>query len=39
MDFRRLFKHASVDAIDLLSKMLVFDPKKRITVDEALAHP
>jgi mitogen-activated protein kinase 1/3 len=26
------------DAIDLLSKMLMFDPKKRITVSEALQH-
>ncbi|KAI4376147.1 hypothetical protein MLD38_013938 [Melastoma candidum] len=26
-------------AIDLLEKMLVFDPSKRITVDEALCHP
>ena len=25
-------------AIDLLEKMLVFDPKKRITASEALAH-
>ena len=27
------------EAIDLLGKMLVFDPNKRITLDEALAHP
>lgn len=26
-------------AIDLLEKMLVLDPEKRITVNEALAHP
>eukprot|EP00877_Chromochloris_zofingiensis_P006799 jgi/Chrzof1/2372/Cz11g12200.t1_MAPK4 len=26
-------------ALDLLSRMLVFNPYKRITVDEALAHP
>ncbi|KAJ2414325.1 MAPK protein hog1 [Coemansia sp. RSA 2524] len=26
-------------AIDLLEKMLVFDPRKRITATEALAHP
>mmetsp|Transcript_2019 Transcript_2019/g.2899 ORF Transcript_2019/g.2899 Transcript_2019/m.2899 type:complete len:409 (+) Transcript_2019:1675-2901(+) len=33
------FQHASEDAVDLLSKMLVFDPLKRIHVDEALSHP
>ncbi len=26
-------------ALDLLEKMLAFNPKKRITVTEALAHP
>lgn len=26
-------------AVDLLEKMLAFDPNKRITVDEALCHP
>jgi len=26
-------------AIDLLKKMLTFDPTKRITVEEALNHP
>lgn len=26
-------------AIDLLNKLLEFDPSKRITVEEALAHP
>ncbi|CAN0310850.1 unnamed protein product, partial [Discosporangium mesarthrocarpum] len=26
-------------ALDLLSKMLVFNPAKRITVGEALEHP
>ena len=25
-------------AVDLIKKMLTFDPKKRITVDEALKH-
>lgn len=26
-------------AIDLIKKLLTVDPKKRITVDEALQHP
>lgn len=34
-----LFKDASPDAIDLLSKLLKFDQNKRITVEDALAHP
>jgi len=37
--FAALFPHASADAIDFLTKTLTFDPKKRITVDEALEHP
>eukprot|EP00252_Welwitschia_mirabilis_P022696 TRINITY_DN6222_c0_g3_i1.p1 TRINITY_DN6222_c0_g3~~TRINITY_DN6222_c0_g3_i1.p1 ORF type:complete len:378 (+),score=57.65 TRINITY_DN6222_c0_g3_i1:500-1633(+) len=34
-------KYPNIDpvAIDLAEKMLVFDPTKRITVDEALRHP
>jgi serine/threonine protein kinase len=38
-DFNKLFSFASNDAIDLLKKLLTFDPEKRITVTEALAHP
>lgn len=38
-DFNTIFKGANPDAIDLMKKMLTFDPIKRITVDEALAHP
>lgn len=34
-----LFPNASELLRDLLEKMLVFDPKKRITVEEALQHP
>ena len=38
-DFRRMFRGASEDAIDLVNRMLQFDPRKRITVAEALEHP
>ncbi|KAF0755056.1 hypothetical protein AaE_005094 [Aphanomyces astaci] len=37
--FRTLFPTASPDAIDLLEKLLQFDPHTRCSVDEALAHP
>lgn len=33
------FRNASPLALDLLSKMLVFNPEKRISVEEALTHP
>ncbi|KAF7713169.1 Mitogen-activated protein kinase Tmk3-like protein [Penicillium ucsense] len=33
------FRNADADAVDLLERMLVFDPRKRIRADEALAHP
>ncbi|XP_062224078.1 mitogen-activated protein kinase 3 [Phragmites australis] len=34
-----LYPHAHPLAIDLLQKMLIFDPTKRISVTEALEHP
>lgn len=34
-----LFPNANPKAIDLMKKLFVFDPKKRMTVDEALKHP
>mmetsp|Transcript_8478 Transcript_8478/g.12716 ORF Transcript_8478/g.12716 Transcript_8478/m.12716 type:complete len:382 (-) Transcript_8478:253-1398(-) len=37
--FEKLFPNATPVALDLLSKMLTFSPKKRITVEEALKHP
>jgi serine/threonine protein kinase len=37
--FALQFPTMSPGAIDLLQRMLVFDPSKRITVDEALHHP
>uniref|UniRef100_A0A7S3MV57 mitogen-activated protein kinase n=1 Tax=Strombidium inclinatum TaxID=197538 RepID=A0A7S3MV57_9SPIT len=36
--FEELFKGANPDAIDLLKKMLTYDPEDRITVEEALKH-
>ncbi|KAK5775077.1 hypothetical protein PVK06_042944 [Gossypium arboreum] len=35
----RLYPQADPLAIDLLQRMLIFDPSKRITVTEALQHP
>lgn len=36
---RFVFLYAASQARDLLSKMLIIDPAKRISVDEALQHP
>lgn len=37
--FNRLFPSANPDSLDLLDKMLAFDPASRISVEEALEHP
>ncbi|EHN02106.1 Slt2p [Saccharomyces cerevisiae x Saccharomyces kudriavzevii VIN7] len=37
--FVNLYPNANSQALDLLEKMLAFDPQRRITVDEALEHP
>jgi mitogen-activated protein kinase 1/3 len=37
--FRSMFPNANPLALDLLDKLLTFNPMKRITVEEALRHP
>jgi len=39
MSLAQKYPDASPEAIDLLGKMLVIDPTKRITIQEALEHP
>ncbi len=36
---QKLFQGVNTDAVDLLKKMLMFNPNERITVEEALQHP
>ncbi|CAH2050081.1 unnamed protein product [Thlaspi arvense] len=38
-ELSNMFPHVHPLAIDLVDKMLVFDPTRRITVEEAIAHP
>nr|CCC94245.1 putative tyrosine protein kinase [Trypanosoma congolense IL3000] len=38
-NWESLYPNASKEALDLLQRMLVFHPNKRITVEEALRHP
>ena len=39
VNFKNKFPGSSSEALDLLEKMLIFDPHKRITVKECLEHP
>lgn len=39
MPFYHLYAHASDLCLDMLAKLLVFDPSLRMTVEEALEHP
>lgn len=36
---RQLFSAASDDALDLLERMFIYDPQRRITALDALKHP
>lgn len=38
-NFAEKYKGAPATAIDLLTKILVFNPRKRISVEEAIEHP
>ena len=38
-NFTRMFPGAPPDALSLLAQLLQFNPSKRFTVEEALAHP
>jgi mitogen-activated protein kinase 1/3 len=38
-DLTDIFPNASLQALDLLDRLLTFDPDARITVDQALRHP
>jgi mitogen-activated protein kinase 1/3 len=37
--WQRLYPKADIKALDILDKMLTFNPYKRISIEEALAHP
>ncbi|CAJ0769743.1 7146_t:CDS:1, partial [Entrophospora sp. SA101] len=37
--FSQMFPDANPLAVDMLEKLLTFNPTKRVTVEEALTHP
>jgi serine/threonine protein kinase len=39
LNLHELIPYSNPQAIDLLQKMLIFNPTKRIQIEEALAHP
>lgn len=39
IDWKKRIPHASDQAIDLLQGLLTFSPEKRLTVEQAIAHP
>lgn len=39
LPFNKIFPNASPEALDLLEKMLKFDPNERLSASEALRHP
>jgi mitogen-activated protein kinase 1/3 len=38
-DLKEMYPGAPIESLDLLKKMLAFNPENRISVDDALAHP
>ncbi|CCH58459.1 hypothetical protein TBLA_0A06670 [Henningerozyma blattae CBS 6284] len=38
-DWKKIFPNASMDAVDLLDRLLDWDPAERITINQAIEHP
>ena len=38
-DFKKMLKCENPDAVDLVEKMLVFNPEKRYSIEDCLNHP